>query len=244
MSKQVQVKRMAEAYGVKQTGQWRTMTFLKDAHLCCVSAPAASHILRKKGNTHIGILHSTTIQSQLSSWHLHLSRPNPCPFLLPKRSEDTIFLLIPFSCILLLYLSSLTLKRGDRQTLYTDSMGCQWQQKRRVYGIRPAISFDVNFIVNNYERTRETEPLGQHLQPVNPLMGLIESHSKCNTSAKVTWSPFWLGGGSAAHRKSVHWMDFNAMAPSNCPLHHVIISRVFTLKRIIYLIFKGLFGSL
>lgn len=65
------------------------------------------------------------------------------------------------------YLSlSLAFKRGDRLSraqqiagLYRLPLATETLDN----GIRPAISLDVNFIVNNYESTREPEPLGQHL---------------------------------------------------------------------------------
>lgn len=56
-------------------------------------------------------------------------------------------------------------------------------------GIRPAISFDVNFIVNNYKAGERPSHWGNiYMPPVNPLMGLIEPHSKRNTWVGATRS--------------------------------------------------------
>lgn len=59
---------------------------------------------------------------------------------------------------------SLAIKHGDR--LSTQRAGLYWlplATEALDNGIRPTISLDVNFIVNNYESTREPVPLGQHL---------------------------------------------------------------------------------
>lgn len=216
MSKQVQVKCIAEedTYGVvlKKKLASEGRGFPRGCScllwLCCVSQPpqplldAHTHTLEEKRETHRHRYSPfTTIQTQLSSWHLHLSRPNVCPFLPPEWSESSISLLIPLF-IMLFYarsfaesvsISSLAPHSNtatDSLHRAGDSIGCQWQQKRGGNGIRPAISFDVNFIVNNYESTREgpSHRGNIYMLPVNPLMGLIEPHSKRNTSAGVTWS--------------------------------------------------------
>lgn len=57
-------------------------------------------------------------------------------------------------------------------------------------GFKPVISFDVNFIVNNYESVQErASHWGNiYMLPVNPIMGVIELHSKSHTWAGATWS--------------------------------------------------------
>lgn len=57
-------------------------------------------------------------------------------------------------------------------------------------GFKSVISFDVNFIVNNYESVQErASHWGNiYMPPVNPIMGVIELHSKSHTRAGATWS--------------------------------------------------------
>lgn len=102
-----------------------------------------------------------------------------------------------------------------------DCIGSQWQQKLGGNGIRLAIGFDVNFIVNNYE---SREHYGSISTPtVSPFVELTELYSQMQ---HLSWSKpirlklssdFVLGGSLAAlaHRKSVHWMNFRIIAPSN-----------------------------
>lgn len=122
-----------------------------------------------------------------------------CPFLLPEWSESSIPLLIPlyhallFSlfcwvCVYLLSRSHSNTATGSphRAGLYRLPVATE----ARGNGIRSAIIFDVNFIVNNHESSRERPSHwgNIYMLPVNPLMGLIEPHSKRDTSAGVTWS--------------------------------------------------------
>lgn len=57
-------------------------------------------------------------------------------------------------------------------------------------GFNPVISFDVNFIVNNYESVQErASHWGNiYMLPLNPIMGVIELHSKTQTWEGATWS--------------------------------------------------------
>lgn len=57
-------------------------------------------------------------------------------------------------------------------------------------GFKTVISFDVNFIVNNYESVQERASHWGNIcmPPVNPIMGVIELHSKSHTWAGATWS--------------------------------------------------------
>lgn len=103
-----------------------------------------------------------------------------------------------------------------------DCIGSQWQQKLGGKGLRLAIGFDVNFIVNNYESRGHYGSIST--PTVSPFVEPTELHSQMQ---HLSWSKpirlklssdFVLGGSlspALAHRKSVHWMNFRIIAPSN-----------------------------
>lgn len=178
MSKQVHVKCRAEAYAHKKLARkgWGFLLgcsrLLWLCHVCQPPQPLLdTHIhFRKIEDTHgYRYFPLKAIQTKLSRWHLHLSKPSVCPFLLPEWSESSISLwsllysalLFSLFCWVCVYPSF----RSHSNTLHTerDSIWLPVATEVRGNGIRPVISFDGNFIVTNYEGTRETEPLGQHL---------------------------------------------------------------------------------
>lgn len=130
-------------------------------------------------------------QVKLPSWHLHLSRPSLCPFfyislILSFSSQSFICLFCRARGCLIHSHSNAAPDSTQRAGLWGLPMATEVQGN----GFKSVISFDVNFIVNNYESVQErASHWGNiYMPPVNPIMGVIELHSKSHTRAGATWS--------------------------------------------------------
>lgn len=110
--------------------------------LLCVSAPAAhsSHILSKKGNTDIGILHSEPFKPNYPA-DIYICQDPACVLFFSLNDQNPVSLFwVPLYYVLLfllfcwvcVHLRSRSHSNTATDSLHRewDSIGCHWQQKR------------------------------------------------------------------------------------------------------------------